>query len=315
MFRLICSVTVGRWKFDKISSCEIELNSDTLTDTCRITLPKKVVWEGESDVPVKRGDKIKVQLGYDNSDSLVTRFDGYVVKVGTKAPLVLECEDTMWLLKRTYTEQRMWNNANLSEVLRDIVPAEIEVVCHNDICLGKYKIKQNMVSGVLDDLRRFGIKCYIKNSNGSPALHAALDIAEAQDRKWFFQEGMNIIDNQTEFRYAEEIKSLIEATAVGKDGSQIVVKVGDNDGEVKKIYRYNVTEEELRKIAEEELKRYKCDRLTGEITTFGVPEIDKGDTICIQCDDIQKSCYSVKLVKVSFGSGGYRQVLTLDKKV
>lgn len=315
MFKLICSVSIGKWKFDKISECEIELNSDTLTDTCRITLPKKVVWEGESGVPIKRGDKINVKLGYDDTGSLVTRFDGYVVKVGTKSPLVLECEDTMWLLKRTHAEQNMWNNVSLSEVLKYIVPAGIEVVCHDDICLGKYKIKQNMVSGVLDDLRRFGIKCYMKNGDKAPELHAALDISEGQRRKWLFKEGLNIIANQTEFHYAEEIKFRVEAVSSNKDGSQTTKSAGDKEGEQKTIYRYNVTEEELQKIADEELKRYKCDRLTGSITTFGIPEIDKGDTIYLQCDDIPKNAYSVKRVNVSFGSKGYRQVLELDKKV
>ena len=69
MFRLTAKIEIKStktWRFDKVAGVEITRDIDTLTDTCVVTLPKKVRWLGESSLPIKRGDEVSVWLGYDD---------------------------------------------------------------------------------------------------------------------------------------------------------------------------------------------------------------------------------------------------------
>jgi len=55
--------------FDFVHSIEIDSSYENLTDTCKIVIPRKLVFEGldlfTGDNPIfKRGDKIEVSLGY-----------------------------------------------------------------------------------------------------------------------------------------------------------------------------------------------------------------------------------------------------------
>ena len=89
--------------FNFVHSIEIESSYENLTDTCKITLPRKLTFEGknlfEGNEPIfKRGDNIEVQIGY--VPNITTVFVGYIKNVGTNVPTVLECEDEMYLLKQ-----------------------------------------------------------------------------------------------------------------------------------------------------------------------------------------------------------------------
>jgi hypothetical protein len=89
--------------FNFVHSIEIESSYENLTDTCKITLPRKLTFEGkklfEGNDPIfKRGDNIEVQIGY--VPNITTVFVGYIKNVGTNVPTVLECEDEMYLLKQ-----------------------------------------------------------------------------------------------------------------------------------------------------------------------------------------------------------------------
>ncbi len=85
MYRLTAKIEITgskSWKFDKVTEVDITLDTEQLTDTCKITLPKRIKWDGEAEIPVKRGDSIKVWLGY--GDDLELAFVGYVRNVGFK---------------------------------------------------------------------------------------------------------------------------------------------------------------------------------------------------------------------------------------
>ncbi len=89
--------------FDFVHSIEIDSSYENLTDTCKIVIPRKLVFEGldlfTGDNPIfKRGDKIEVSLGYVRNITKV--FSGYIKTVGSNVPTVLECEDGMYQLKQ-----------------------------------------------------------------------------------------------------------------------------------------------------------------------------------------------------------------------
>ena len=101
MFKLTAKIEIKgtgkKWEFDKVAEVEITRDTDTLTDTCVLKLPKKVRWQNEERIPIKRGDEVTVWLGYD--DELELAFRGFVTTIGLKTPIEIHCEDYMFQLR------------------------------------------------------------------------------------------------------------------------------------------------------------------------------------------------------------------------
>ena len=107
MYRLTAKIEIAGakiWRLDKVSEVEISRETNMLTDECRLTLPKKIKWNGAVEIPVQRGDIVKVWLGYDGNLQLA--FAGYVRDVGYKTPVVITCEDEMFKLKQIPTQKK-----------------------------------------------------------------------------------------------------------------------------------------------------------------------------------------------------------------
>ena len=67
--------------FDFVNNVEINTSYENLTDTAKITLPRKLNFDGKPIVVgvtslFKRGDKVKIELGY--FPNLRTVFNGYI---------------------------------------------------------------------------------------------------------------------------------------------------------------------------------------------------------------------------------------------
>lgn len=316
MFQLTCKITItGKktWSFNRIVGCEIVLDSETLTDTCTITLPKKIKWMDEQGIPVKRGDKIRVELGYDYD--LRTRFTGYIRSVGTKSPVEIVCEDSMWLLKQAPVEKRAYEQVAIGQLLKDILPAGIPYKVTGEQNIGNFRISAGNVAGVLDSLKANGIQCFFKLINEEPVLHCGVIFPPEKRKKPFFQSGRNIITNDTKTVNGDDVKIKIKAISMLPDNSRIEITVGDKEGEERTLTKYNVGKAELENWAKQELEKLKCDGLTGSFTTFGVPETDKGDNILVQVDGTPKGLYNVKKVNVTFNEKGYRQTIELNRKL
>ena len=104
MLRLVSRITIEagstRWQFSSVAECNIVEDMGSLTDTCELKLPRNIRWQGyvseKGMPPIKRGDRITIELGYD--DDLKVRFAGYIRSVDAKVPITIKCEDGMFLL-------------------------------------------------------------------------------------------------------------------------------------------------------------------------------------------------------------------------
>ena len=77
MFKLCSKVEISGdrlWSLDFITAVEITRDTEKLTTEAKITLPKKLKWDGSSEIPVRRGDAVRISLGYD--DDLQLAFVG-----------------------------------------------------------------------------------------------------------------------------------------------------------------------------------------------------------------------------------------------
>ena len=316
MYRLTAKITIDggrRWQLEEVTAVEITRDTEKLTDECRITLPKKVKWDGEPDIPVRRGDMVSVSLGYDGE--LQAAFSGYVRDVGFKTPIVLVCEDEMIKLKQQPAQKKAYRNVDLETLLKDQgIGCEIRVF--GEQRLGQYRVTADTVASLLGKLQQQGIRSFFRTEDGQPVLYCGVLFERETSPSQVFATGLNIIDDQSlEQQQADTMRLRVKAVSLMPDNKKVKVEVGDADGELRVLHTYNKTESELKAWAEQEVKRLKRDGLTGSFKTFGYRLVDKLDVIGMKIDGEKKGCYQVKKNVIKYDTGGFRQEITLGYRV
>lgn len=316
MYRLTAKITIDggrRWQLEEVTAVEITRDTEKLTDECRITLPKKVKWDGEPDIPVRRGDMVSVSLGYDGE--LQAAFSGYVRDVGFKTPIVLVCEDEMFKLKQQPAQKKAYRNVDLETLLKDQgIGCEIRVF--GEQRLGQYRVTADTVASLLGKLQQQGIRSFFRTEDGQPVLYCGVLFERETSPSQVFATGLNIIDDQSlEQQHADTMRLRVKAVSLMPDNKKVKVEVGDADGELRVLHTYNKTESELKAWAEQEVKRLKRDGLTGSFKTFGYRLVDKLDVIGMKIDGEKKGCYQVKKNVIKYDTGGFRQEITLGYRV
>lgn len=300
------------WQVRFVSSVEITRDTEKLTDECKITLPKRLKWDGQAQIPVKRGDSVKVWTGY--GDSLELSFVGYVRSVSVKTPVVLTCEDEMFQLKQKACTKKAYKSVTLETLLKDQGLSGVKVF--GEQALGQFRVTDETVAALLGRLQDSGIRSFYRYENGGPVLYCGVIFERDTKPSQVFATGLNIInDSNLEQQQAENIRLHVKAVSIMPDNKKIKVEVGDADGERRTLHTYNKTESELKAWAEQEIKRLKVDGLTGSFTTFGYKLVDKLDAVGIKIDGNKMGVYQVKKNVVKFGTNGYRQEITLGMRV
>lgn len=316
MFRLCAKVEINgdrSWSLDFVSAVEITRDTERLTAEARITLPKKLKWDGAAEIPVRRGDSVRISLGYD--DRLQLAFVGWVRDVGFKTPVVITCEDHMFLLKQMPAVKKAYRSVTLETLLRDQgITHRLNIM--GEQSLGAYRVTADTVASLLGKLSQQGIRSFFRYENGEPVLYCGVlferDITPAQ----VFKTGLNIISDQSlRQQKAENMRLRVKAVSLLPNNKKIKIEVGDSDGEIRTLHTYNKTESELRAWAEQEIKRLKRDGLTGSFTTFGYKLVDPLDAIGLVIDGANMGVYQVKKVVIKYGDSGFRQVIDLGLRV
>lgn len=316
MFRLCAKIEIKgdrAWSFDFVNAVEITRDTEKLTTEAKITMPKKVKWDKADKIPVKRGDAVKISLGYD--DNLQTAFVGYVRDVGFKTPIVITCEDEMFRLKQMPTKKKAYRSVSLETLLKDQgISYSLNIM--GEQALGAYRVTADTVAALLGKLSEQGIRSFFRYENGAPVLYCGVLFERDTSPAQVFKTGLNIISDQSlQQQKAENMSLRVKAVSLMPDNKKIKVEVGDADGEHRTLHTYNKTESELKAWAEQEIKRLKRDGLTGSFTTFGHTLVDCLDAIGIVIDWVKSGVYQVKKNVVKYGDGGYRQEITLGLRV
>lgn len=301
------------WTFEKITACEIVRDSDALTTTCKLTLPRKVKWKGETSNPIKRGDKVSVWLGYDGNLQLA--FVGYVLRKGFKAPVEVFCEDEMFMLKQTPCVKKSYASVDIQTLLKDQnLPYDIKVLGEQNV--GKYRVSFENVSELLAHLKENNIRTFFRIEGDKPVLYCGVLFDHGSPMRQVFATGANIVsDSSLDEQLAEDMKIKLKVVSLQPDNKKKVkVEVGDADGETRTLHCYGKSEAEAKKWGEQELERLKRDGLTGSFQTFGHTLLDVLDVIGIKIDGERKGKYQVAKNTITFGSSGFRQDITLGAR-
>lgn len=302
------------WTFEKITACEIVRDSEALTTTCKLTLPRKVKWESETSNPIKRGDAVTVWLGYD--DNLQLAFKGFVLRKGFKAPIEIYCEDDMFMLKQTACVKKAYRNVDIQTLLKDQnLPYEIKVLGEQNI--GQYRINFETVAELLAHLKENNIRTFFRLEDGKPVLYCGVLFDHGKEMRQVFSTGVNLIsDSSLDEQKAEDVKIKLKVVSLQPDNKKkIKVELGDPDGEKRTLHCYGKSEDEAKAWGEQELERLKRDGLTGSFQTFGHLLLDCLDIVGIKIDGERKGKYQVQKNTITFGSSGFRQDITLGARV
>ena len=320
MLRLVSRITIEtgsiRWQFNSVAECNIVEDMESLTDTCELKLPRNIRWQGyiseKGMPPIKRGDRITVELGYD--DDLKVRFAGYVRSVDAKVPITIKCEDGMFLLKTLKAEPKSFKNATLKEIVEHLLKGTniSYKLIDDNIQVGTWRITQPNVSQELQELKdKVMLSSYFRLIDGESVLYIGLAYPIDNREKHLFKSGKNIISEDFTYRDKDDIRVRVEAQSFNAKHKKLTYEYGDKDGEVIKLRIDGLTEEELKKYAMQALERYKQSGFKGSFETFGVPEVSKCDMVEIHASDGNSGTYLVKKNEISFGTNGYRQKIEL----
>lgn len=190
---------------------EITRDTEKLTDICKITLPKKIKWDGAAEIPVKRGDTVKVWLGYDGSNELA--FVGYVKEVGFKTPVVLDCEDEMFKLKQTPAVKKTYKSVTVEQLLKDQGLTDVKVM--GEQALGAYRVTADTVASLLGKLQESGIRSFYRYEDGKPVLYAGVIFERGTSASQVFATGVNIINDQSlEQQKADTMRLNVKAVSI-----------------------------------------------------------------------------------------------------
>lgn len=322
MYRCATNIQIitsqGTLKFDYVSSLTVTSNIETLTDTCTIVLPRNLNLKDKNIRDyINRGDEVCVQLGYD--DSLEDVFEGYVRTIKPGTPVVLECEDEMYLLKKIKVANKNYPAVMLSEFLGEYMPSGIKMNLA-DVKLGQIRIvDEPSLSKVLDQLKQeYTLNFFFRDGEFYGVLPSTLAALNGVNTHKLRLSWNTLDDYKLNYINADDIELTVKAKAILKDNTKLEVTEGTGP-EVRTFFSDSAqTKDELTAFAKEKLKSYTEERIEGNVTIFGIPYIKAADRITLFSDrdkEYDNKTFLVKEVKRSFGDGGIRQVLILGAKL
>lgn len=307
------------WTFQKITACEIVRDSEALTTTCKVTLPRKVKWKGETSIPIRRGDKISVWLGYD--DNLQLAFSGYVLRIGNKAPLVLECEDEMFNLKNKVMDYSLISReVPIADVLRSFTDFPVRAV--NFKVNSFYRSSAVTAAQWLSYMKSFAPdKFFFREIDGNISLVClncfTPNLADVVDF-YVLDSSVNIISDSKlqDFQPGENDVYVKISVLASLNQKRQFVERGSEDKAIKRfIYRKMIFDVDVaNRLADFIVEREGKSGLRGSLKVFGFKLIWPFDIVGIKLNGERKGKYQVHKNTITYGSNGFRQDITLGAR-
>ncbi len=319
MYVLNADIRIGKYRFKQVTNVEIERTSRLLVDTARIEMPLSFTLENKqrltTEKAIKRGDKVLVQLGYDGD--LQSEFSGYVTNVkAARDKTIIECEDNGFLMRKSI-DNKAFGKTTLKEILR-YVAGQCGVLLSGEIAdvnFEKFVLRNVTGLKVLNKLKDdYGLTAFF-DYDGKLYVGLAYTYKTGEIT---YDLQKNVIRSDLEFKDADDTKIKIHAISILRDNTRLEIELGDNDGELRTLYFYNITSQsELKKLAEQEMDRLKYTGYRGSLTAFGLPVVKFGMTATIKDSNYpqREGKYYVESVKVRFGQNGFRRVVELGPKL
>lgn len=298
----------------KPSAVTIQSSWKRLTDVATVYLPRNVKFFDKNKVKevFRSGDPIKIELGYNGQ--LTSEFTGFIRRVSADTPIVIDCEDAMFKLKRQKVNVS-YKSIMLEDLLKSIVTGyKIDAL---EVNIGSVRYANTTVSEVLEDIKQnLGLYSYMKEDT----LVCGKIYADDTDINTInLHLEKSVANNTLEYLNADDVLIKLIAVSTDPKGKKTRVEVGDDDGEQRKLTYFNIaSKEDLKILAEKDLKKYKVDGYKGAVATFGIPFISHGSKVNLISDlyPERNGVYYVERVDISFDSSPmFRRNVQLGEKV
>ncbi|AMO19228.1 hypothetical protein [Flavobacterium columnare] len=317
-------------QFTVCQSIKIESTVQALTDTAKIELPrefrnavdavgKTINIAGKSILDLmKRGDSVKIELGYDKN--LETEFEGYVTKIGAEMPLLLECEDEMFQLKKAPRVTKFIKSGKLIDILKAVLPSKYQIECNGDYSIGKWLIEDATPYNVLEELReKAGIRAYFKNPT-TLAVGMVVDFKAEKVHKFNFSENVRRGSN---LKFEQKESKPIFLTVESKQANGTVLKLskGEKGGDEKTVKLWpNMTKSELEVWANKQQTSVSYDGFDGTLDGWCYPRTKPGHAAQLYRpfykDRHQDGRYFIESVTIDVnGTDGIKRANTLSYKL
>lgn len=233
-----------------------------LTNEAKIVVPKNVYVRDENDRLVSlqgtnvniggfganaplfmRGDKVSLTVGYRYYDAagnqqLTTAqiFTGFIRQVSSKFPVILTCEDNMYLLKQIQAENKTYSaGTSLETIVKDLIDGTgFTVNALTKTTLGEFTTHNETVAQVLARLNKdYHFYAYFRGTElrvGS-VVYLEQDAVNAGRKMFKFQN--NIISDTLEYNRTEDI----ELSAVAYSVNEIEIEGTTKRGHKKTRHR------------------------------------------------------------------------------
>lgn len=331
-FVLACEVIIGQYRFTQVNEIDIEKSWRELGDKCEIRLPKHVRTESLETKTlenfIKPGDAVSIKLWYVGHTAR-EEFNGFVRRIKPNFPFDIECEDNIYWLKKTPVK-KSWpaaGKATLKTVVKYLVDevnkahpaAQITLSSElPDVTFSEGFVIEagNTAATALEKIREgFGLVSYFKGKELYTGLAYIRDFGSVKHSlAW------NVITHELEYRNEDDVLLNVKAIGITLDNKKVVVDdVGDQDGEQRTLHFFNVTDKtQLKKLAQEELKRLKFTGYEGTIDTFLYPYCEPLMHTLLSDPEYGESrsgTYVIDSVRTRFGAYGARRIVELGVKL
>jgi hypothetical protein len=337
MFRLKSKIEIktesGKATFYNVADLSVTTSMGTFTDTCKLTLPRIYSKHNRDEKDLvkifKRGDEITIQLGYD--ETLETVFKGYLKSVSTGRPVVIECENEAWKLKQITLKPQYYAKLNIKKFVEEhkkIIEEQMpgfttEII---DVDLGEVRINGDTSLAKVFDyfMANYPFRFFFRDGIFYGVLPSSMMLKNDVIKTHKFKFGQNIISDSLTYTLADDVKIQIVAKAILKNNKKIEYKTPE-EGEIRTfLVPGATTEADLKTYAEDTLKTYKVNKMSGDFTAFGLPFVKKGDIVHlfdidndnkVRNEERNDKKFLVEGVTYTFGKGGYRQKIILGMQI
>lgn len=302
--------------FPYINECTITDSFDTLTGGATLILPQNIkyqnrnIYEGANPL-VMRGDRVKLEAGYFPKQKIL--FEGYISRISNNIPIEILCEDEMFVLKQKISPNLSFESVNLRTLMARVLTNTNQAFRAINADLGMVRIQEASIGKVLNTLRdKYGLYSFMRDGVLLVGLPYYPD--DAVEQTILFER--QIIENNMQYLRSEDVKVKVKGVLIS-GSSQQEISVGDETGDLRTVFQYGGTLDELQRLCNSYLEQMNYTGYYGKFTTFLEPRMRHGDYVKLVSYKLpeRNGTYLIKSVETSFGINGGRQIVELERRI
>jgi hypothetical protein len=308
-----------------------------LTQTCTITQAKRILISGKDigfnkplQETIKAGNFVRVWMRYaeENEDYGIKslEFVGYVRNINPQVPIIIECEDEMYKLKRTEVAPKTFLGGTVQDVLVYMFGNKYILNVVNSSLGGAFAITrdENTPAKVLKKIEEvYGLKSNFRYTERNGKLEQELRVGTQYQAEQTlpivkYKLNRNVIENSLSFTSADDKQIKVKVTSRQPDGKVLTSRfMGDGEGDSKELQIPGLSQEQIEAYAKRLYQESKVDSFEGSMTTFGLPRIEPGQLAEVDTVDFElvKTTNYADEVVTTFGTGGWRREVTLGPQL